>query len=332
MYVESYTEEGAVRNHADRIQALGGKVLIVTGRHSSKVNGSLKDMTDTLDGIGISYVIYDEVEENPSVETVVKAANLGMDFGADFIIGIGGGSPMDASKAIAQLMYHVGRCDAVRDGSTAVDVCGSEGSMTKTGVVTVEAAIEIMYNPANTDHYPIVAVPTTCGTGSEATGVSVITRHDLRTKKSLPQKIYPALALLDPGYLTFASDKVLRDTAIDAMGHMIESYINTTATDESRKDAVEGLGYWRKARAVMDGSRDMRDLTNMLIAANYGGKAISVTGTSIPHALSYRLTYELGMPHGMAIGVFEPGFMKYADEGDVRSKPSPISYNVLNTE
>ena len=80
---------------------IGSKALIVTGRRSAKENGSYDDVKKALLETGMEYVLYDEVEENPSLETIEKASNIGKDYNVDFVIGIGGGSPMDATKAIA---------------------------------------------------------------------------------------------------------------------------------------------------------------------------------------------------------------------------------------
>ena len=104
MPTKVYNEKNCVENHSRELAALGTKALIVTGKHSSRINGSLEDVKGALERERIPYVIFDEIEENPSVETVMKARALGVSEGADFVIGVGGGSPMDASKAISLMM------------------------------------------------------------------------------------------------------------------------------------------------------------------------------------------------------------------------------------
>lgn len=98
-----YIENGAVKNHGGEIAELGKKAMIVTGRHSSAVNGSLDDVRAVLESQGIGYVIYNDIEENPSVETVYTAATAAVKYGVDMFVAVGGGSPMDASKAISML-------------------------------------------------------------------------------------------------------------------------------------------------------------------------------------------------------------------------------------
>ena len=104
MPTKVYQEKKCVENHSRELAALGTSALIVTGKHSSRINGSLEDVKNALERERIPYTVFDEVEENPSVETVKKAASLGLSAGADFVIGIGGGSPMDAAKAVALLI------------------------------------------------------------------------------------------------------------------------------------------------------------------------------------------------------------------------------------
>ena len=99
----TYAEKNCVKNHKKELLALGSRAFVITGHSSSKKNGSLDDVIAVLEEASVPYQIFNEIEENPSVETVVRAAEIGKEFKADFVIGIGGGSPLDASKAISLL-------------------------------------------------------------------------------------------------------------------------------------------------------------------------------------------------------------------------------------
>ena len=171
-----YVEKDCVKNHAKEMLAVGKRALIVTGHSSAKANGSLNDVTEVLNNGGVAYQIFDEVEENPSTDTVGKGAQIARESNADFIIGIGGGSAIDAAKAMALLI--------VNPGLNADDLHKTPS------------------HPL--DHAPVVAVPTTCGTGSEATPVAIITNHKINLKKSIPHRIFPMLALVDGKYLASA--------------------------------------------------------------------------------------------------------------------------------
>ena len=97
-------QQTRIQNHKKDLLALGTRAFVITGHSSSKKNGSLDDVIAVLEEASVPYKVFNEIEENPSVETVVKAAEIGKEFKADFVIGIGGGSPLDASKAIALLI------------------------------------------------------------------------------------------------------------------------------------------------------------------------------------------------------------------------------------
>lgn len=326
MLTKVINKEFSVLHSSKEIARQGRKALIITGRFSAKRNGALMELQKVLQDTGTEYVIYDKIEENPSVETIMEARDLGISKGADFCIGLGGGSPMDAAKAVAILLFHSDRgADYLYEKPTNLD----------------------MDENGNTLAYPVIEIPTTCGTGSEVTGVSVLTRHDLKTKKSLPHRVYPVLALLDPRYLMHAPYEILRNTAIDAMAHFIESYINTNATEEIKQKILAGLKLWSSGKEVITGDRkvgylsnpdmsaeervtDLKILSDMLTASMMAGEVIAVTGTSLPHALSYRLTYQAGIAHGPATGIFQPGFMSYADEKTQKALLRAMDFRDLN--
>ena len=333
MQTLTYIEQNAVENHAADIARLGRRALIVTGRNSAKANGALRDVENVLEATATEYMIFDEISENPPVLEIERAAKAGISRGCDFVIGIGGGSPMDAAKAISLLLFYSGE--------------GSDFLYKKPDKKTGRAELDAS---GQTICFPVICIPSTCGSGSEATGVSVLSRDDLRTKVSLPHRVFPSLSLLDPRYLMYAPYEVIRNTAIDAMAHMIESYINTHATPESRALSLDGLKLWSRGKDVILGKRkvgynkninpnnisdyvreksdpekaaadeatELKILEDMLKASNIAGRAIAIAGTSLPHALSYRLTYEARVPHGIACGIFQPGFMSFADEKDRR--------------
>ncbi len=326
MLTKVINEEFSVLHSSKEIARQGRKALIITGRFSAKRNGALMELQKVLQDTETEYVIYDKIEENPSVETIMEARDLGISKGADFCIGLGGGSPMDAAKAVSILLFHSDRgADYLYEKPTNLD----------------------MDENGNTLAYPVIAIPTTCGTGSEVTGVSVLTRHDLKTKKSLPHRVYPVLAILDPRYLMHAPYEILRNTAIDAMAHFIESYINTNATEEIKQKILTGLKLWSSGKDVIIGDRkvgyynypdmtteekvtELKILSDMLTASMLAGEVIAVTGTSLPHALSYRLTYQAGIAHGPATGIFQPGFMSYADEKTQKSLLRAMDFRDLN--
>ena len=286
MPTKVYSEPACVENHAKELSGLGSKSMIVTGRNSARKTGALQDVTAALEAHGCGYVIFDRVEENPSIETVMQARKIALEEGVDFFIGIGGGSPMDAAKAIALMTANPGEDESV------------------------------FYTPKALPHLPVACIPTTCGTGSEATPYAILTRHALRTKKSISHKIFPALALLDAKYLTTMSRTGLVNTCVDALAHLLESYLNTNTNELNRICSREGLVVWGRFKdRLLNDAVCEQDYWDMLHASMIAGMAITHTGTSIPHGLSYPVTYELGIPHGRAVGMFLGGFVEsYPDQ------------------
>jgi len=289
MPVSVYEEADCVMNHRSELRSLGTRALIVTGRSSSKKNGSLADLSEALRLENVKFTVWDRIDENPSVESILEAKNAVLAFAPDFVIGLGGGSPMDAAKAIA------------------VSLCYPE-----------EGADFFYRQVPGFKHLPVAAIPTTCGTGSEVTAVSVLTRNDKRTKGSMAHRFFPEIALIDPKYLKGAPAPVIRNTSMDALAHLAESYINTNSTAFSRVTAEEGLRVWKKIKPVLTGDRQATDsdLTDLMNASLLAGISIAQAGTSLPHTLGYKLTYELGTPHGPASALFLAGYLREAEPAD----------------
>lgn len=294
MPTKVFFEQDSVKNHAEELKKLGTKAMIVTGKHSSRINGSLSDVEAALKSNGQDYVIFDEIEENPSVETVAKAASKAVEEEVDFFVAVGGGSPMDASKAISLLSKNP---DAIPD------------------------AEERLYDAAPMAAYPVAAVPTTSGTGSEVTQYAILTLHKSHTKKSIAHKLFADVALIDYTYLKTSSYSGLVSTCVDALAHLIESYLNTNANPCNRMYSAEGLRLWGRTKdALQSGGDALNDevYENFMHASMVAGMAIAHTGTSLPHGLSYPVTYEMGIPHGKAVGFFLPGFLReYEDQTEV---------------
>ena len=307
-----YVEKDCVKNHAKELLAVGKRALIVTGHSSAKVNGSLNDVTEVLNAGGVAYQIFDKVEENPSTDTVGKGAQIAREFGAEFIIGIGGGSAIDAAKAMAILLVNPS--------------------------VNADELHKAPSHPL--DHAPVVAVPTTCGTGSEATPVAIITNHKINLKKSIPHRIFPVLALVDGKYLASAKKQLIVNTAVDALAHMVESILNVHSNMLNRMCPEYGLKLWGECKEALIASVAANNATaKCIIAGNaaqdaaqnasenaapidaslyeklmytstIAGMSIAMTSTAVPHGMSYDLTLSKDTPHGPAVGYFLAAYVE----------------------
>ena len=275
-----------VKNNSDKICSFGEKCLIVTGASSAKKCGALDDVISALDSHGVEYEIYDKICQNPTVESCFEAGRIAYCAGADFILGIGGGSPLDASKAIAVIAANPD--------------------------ISEEKLYAMQWE--NQPH-PVIAVGTTAGTGSEVTSVAVITNSKGFKKSFRNDLTYPVLSLGDPKYTLSLSDSFTRSTAVDALAHCVESFFNRSANDISRIFAVAGVKKLFRVfdKIISDGTESLtlEDREQLYNASLLGGYAIAVTGTAFPHALGYFLTENYGIAHGTACAAFLNEFVEY---------------------
>jgi len=239
------------------IATAGKRALVVTGKNSARKCGALDDITFCLKENGIGFDLFDEVEANPSIATARLAGKRARDFNADMIIAVGGGSPLDAGKAAALLALNDFTDDALFSADDTMPVL------------------------------PVIAVPTTAGTGSEVTPYSILTDMNLQTKRNLrSEKLFPVLAYLDPRYTELLPRDITCYTAIDALTHAIEGYLSSRHTPLTDVLALESI---RLLGENLPGlSRSLPDSTGrekLLMASLFAGIVIARTGTTILHAM-----------------------------------------------
>ena len=276
-----------VKENSPLLKRLGDKCIIVTGASSAKKCGALSDVTEALEKEGIAHVIYDKITENPRIDHCREAGSVARDFGAGFVIGIGGGSPLDAAKAVA--VY------AANPAFSAEDIYTGEKR---------ERAL------------PIVAIGTTSGTGSEVGRVSVLTNPKTGRKKSIaPDDCHPTLTLADPKYTYSMPYSVTVSTALDALSHVLEGYMSvkcgdlpTLYGDKAIALIWEGLTYLHTEKKVPDEA--LRE--KLYYGSLYAGLTLAYCGTAFPHPLGYILTENYGVPHGKACTAFMGAFIDRA--------------------
>ncbi len=289
MPVKVICGENCVKSNAAILKNAGKKCLLVTGKSGAAKSGALADVCDVLDECNIEYRIFSDISENPTVESCYAAGKLARDFGADFIVGIGGGSAQDASKAVA-----IFACDDTLD-------CKS------------------IYNrtiPAK--RLPLYLVGTTAGTGSEVTGVSVLTDVAGFKKSISGADCYSVVSFCDAKYTASANYNITVSTALDAYAHALESYFSNTANDLSELYAIKALSLlWPNLKKLNENKQITIDtsMRNALYAASlYAGLAINVTGTAFPHTAGYILTEKFNVPHGKACTAFHPQLLEKAEK------------------
>jgi alcohol dehydrogenase class IV len=261
----------------------GSTAFIVTGRCSGERSGALDDVTEAFSKCGIKYMVYDKIDNNPSLENVGEAGAAAREFNAEFIVGIGGGSPLDASKAVAVLAKN-----------------------------DIEPAM-LYKNVFDVKPLPIIAISTTAGTGSEVTPYSILTRKDMQTKMSFGNEdTFPELAFVDASYTESMPYETTVNTALDAFTHAMEGYLGRRSTPISDILAVEAMSIFGECiENLIDNKIDYDIREKLIYMSLLGGMVISHTGTTIIHGLGYSLTYFKDIPHGKANGFLIKEYLKY---------------------
>lgn len=276
-----YFGEDSILKNKEVFGKIGSKALIVTGRSSAKKNGSYEDVVKALSQVEVEHVLFDEVEENPSLETIEKAAGVGKANNVDFVIGIGGGSPMDASKAIAVFIKNP------------------------------EINMDNIFCGKQLESIPVIAVATTSGTGSEVTQYSIVTSNKEKTKKNLGQSVFPKIAFVDSKYTLNLPYDITVNTAVDAFTHLVEGYLNSNSTYMSDLYGERGFELFNHCfEKLIKKELDKEFRSKVMLASTLAGIQISQNGTSLPHGMGYALTYFKGLPHGLANGVLTIEYLK----------------------
>ncbi len=264
------------------------KALIVSGRSSAKKNGSYDDLINLLKKYEIIWDEFWGVEEDPSAETVEKIVNKLKEIKADFIIGLGGGSPIDAAKA-AGVIYK-SNC-------------------------TIE---ELLSNP-KLECIPVIAVNTTSGTGTEVTPYSVLKIKNDYKIGFVNYNIRPIIAIDNPKYTLTIPKNLTITTALDALMHNLEAIISTktnifvkTISKEAAKIIFKFLPL------TIEEPNNLEYRKQLMYAALLGGLAISYTGTLISHAGSYPFTVNYSIRHGNAVAITSIGMFKIMQQQKVK--------------
>lgn len=264
----------------------GDKAFIVTGRNSMKNHGHLERILKDLEEKKVSYFVFDKISPNPRSDEVDEASNLVRKNRYNLIIGLGGGSALDAAKAISVGVNHESICEFI-------------------GGRTVER---------NSDHLPVIAIPTTSGSGAEVTKGAIITdtKRNLKSGVRGPA-LFPRVAIVDSELTYTMSKKVTTETGFDALTHAIETYVANKSTpigDLCSQEAVKLISQYlpRAINRPMD--KEARE--KMSLASLFGGLNIANTGTCLPHRLQQAMGSIIEISHGRGMATIYPAWLKRA--------------------
>ena len=275
---------GALTRVGERTAALGGTRVLLVSDVGIVAAGHVERAAASLRSAGIAVRVFDEAEENPTTVCVDKAVAAAREHGVDLIVGLGGGSSMDCAKGCNFILTNGGRMQ---------DYWGI-GKATKPML-------------------PMIAVPTTAGTGSEAQAFALITDPETHQKMACgDKKALPALAILDADLTATQPPKVAAATAIDAVAHAVETAGSTKANDTSRALSREAWALLSGAfeRAIRQPA-DAEARERMLLGAHLAGAAIENSMLGAAHACANPLTAMFGIVHGVAVGLMLPHVVRF---------------------
>jgi alcohol dehydrogenase class IV len=283
--VEVVSGVGALAAAPEILRELGARrVLLVCGERVVQLE-PVRRLIEESEGLICG--VFAEVEPDPSDQTVAAGGTRAAELGADAILAIGGGSSLDAGKAIA--------AEAAEPGWIAGYDRPGRPTVTPEGTL------------------PLVAVPTTAGTASEVTPNSVITFLAHRQKLPLIHpSLYPRVAILDPALLVSAPREARVAAGLDALTHAVESYVSRQGTEETRARALEAVGgIGRHLVAAAGGEPDLAALGGLQRAAMIAGLGFAKSRLGIVHAAALPVSALFGVPHGMANAILLPYGMDF---------------------
>lgn len=287
---------GSLRKLGEEAKRLGNSGLLVGYRECKALKEAYVRAAKSMNDAGLRVTEFLEVEAEPPAESAAEGARAAVRAGVDLVVGLGGGSPLDVAKGIAVL---------VRSG-------GSLWDYTRANPRARPAA----------DALPILAVPTTSGTGSEVTQVAVFTHYG---RSSLPESalkapivgpaLVPKVALVDPGLSAGAPPGLTAACGVDALGHAVEAWTSRRANPISAALAARAVALVLEhlPRAV-EAPDDPGPRGPLALASTLAGAAFSTTSVTLPHAMAHALGGVLDVAHGEAIAIATPLSLRYNAE------------------
>lgn len=302
-----YFGRNCLEEKGEVLKDYGKKAVVVTSIFlCGRENHGLNDLKSLLDKQKIEYIVLDQTEENPSIDNILGMYEKIKDFDADYVVGVGGGSALDAAKAVAMLIDNPGK-----------DV------------------YEVFYGPGKpinnfktANRTPVFTIPTTAGTGSEVTGGAVITRPDKDTKEAMYMWVFPEISFVDSRYIEESPQRLLDTGAIDALAHGIECCLHRDNNLLNRGIANVGFGLFRDFKDnLLNKTMSEEDFEKMHLAAFIQGIAFMQSSTTIPHGLGYPLSHFKHVCHGLACGIFLGEYLRgFKDQSKIQPLIEAIGF------
>lgn len=293
MYVPTRILFGAGQLSALHTQKMPGKkaLVVISNGKSTKANGYLDQVLKELSLVGVETAVFDRIEANPLKSTVMEGSAAAREQKCDFIVALGGGSVMDAAKAIAAM--------AANDGDLWDYVNGGTGKAM----------------PLKEKALPLIAITTTAGTGSEVDQWGVISNEETNEKIGFGgyDCLFPVMAVVDPELMRTVPPKYTAYQGFDALFHSVECYISAPANlmgDMYALTAIENVGKYL-ARAVKDGN-DLEAREHMAFANTLSGAVMTISACTSEHSMEHAMSaYHHELPHGAGLIMISLAYFKH---------------------
>jgi len=286
-----YFGPGRVEEVGELASSLGRRALVVTSRSAMKRLGYSDRLLKSLADAGIATAVFHDLDVTPTTDDVDRAAENARTFGAEFVIGMGGGSALDCAKAVAAVVPKEIGCAEYLHGRAAI------------GPETL----------------PILAIPTTAGTGSDMNRSAIITDVARRRKDALrSDHLFPRIALVDPALTHDAPAEITAQTGFDALAHAVESYVSPRAQPWADALALKAIETVLEALPIaLKDPHNASARLRLCLAASSMGYNLSCVGTCLPHRLDKPLcAFHPQIAHGQAIAFFYPAWVEYSWRGN----------------
>lgn len=293
MYVPTKILFGAGQLNNLGAQKMPGKkaLLVISSGKSVRENGALTRTEEQLKLAGVEFVLFDKIHANPLKTTVMEGAAKARENNCDFIVALGGGSVMDASKAIAMM--------ATNDGDLWDYVNGGTGKN----------------QPIKNDPIPLICITTTAGTGSEVDQWGVVTNEETKEKIGVGgyDSLFPIISVVDPELIKSVPPKFTAYQGFDVLFHSTESYISSyhsIMSDMYALTAIENVGKYL-VRAVKDGN-DMEAREGLAFANTLSGAVMTISVTTAQHSMEHAMSaYHPELPHGAGLIMISKAFNEF---------------------
>jgi len=269
---------------AEHVEGCGGSRILLVVDPGVLDAGVADKVTDGLEGAGMPYVLFSDIEPEPEARSIVDGVELARSEGCDAVVGVGGGSALDSAKAIAVMLKNEGH---IRD----------------------YAGQNLVPNPG----VPMIALPATAGTGSEVTIWSVISEKEEKVKYGVGSPYMTAtVAMCDPELTLTLPPRITACTGMDALAHALESYVNKTTQPISEALSIRAMELVaRSLRTAVVAGENLQARSDMLLASLSAALAFNPTRLGLAHALVMPIGANYKIPHSVGVAILLPEVMRY---------------------